>query len=207
MAQIKLKDAAGATLGELELADAIFAAPVRADLVHAAVVAQLAAKRTGTHSTLDRGQVSGGGRKPYRQKGTGRARQGTNRAPQFAGGGVVFGPHPRSYAIKVNKKEVKLAMRSALSAKKADGELILVEDFAFEKPSTKQAVKSLDALGVTGRCTLVLADDDVNSYLSFRNIPTVRIISARESNTYDFVDNKKLIITKSALSYIEEVLN
>lgn len=207
MSKIEIMSPEGKKAGSVEVSDVVFEITPNVPVMHLVVRSQQAAARQGTHDTKTRGQVSGGGRKPFRQKGTGRARQGTNRAPQFAGGGVVFGPHPRSYAIKVNKKEVKLAMRSALSAKKADGELILVEDFAFEKPSTKQAVKSLDALGVTGRCTLVLADDDVNSYLSFRNIPTVRIISARESNTYDFVDNKKLIITKSALSYIEEVLN
>ena len=129
MAQIKLKDAAGATLGELELADAIFAAPVRADLVHAAVVAQLAAKRTGTHSTLDRGQVSGGGRKPYRQKGTGRARQGSIRAPQWTGGGVIFGPTPRSYAQKLPRKVRQAALRSAWSDHVASGTLLAVEDW------------------------------------------------------------------------------
>ena len=142
--------------------------------------------RQGTHNTLTRGQVSGGGKKPWRQKGTGRARQGTIRAPQWAGGGVVFGPHPRSYDIRVNKKEVKLAMRSALSAKLADGELHVVSDFGFDKPCTKDAVAVLKALGLEDRrLTIVVADDDVNAYLSFRNIPKVNVIPATEINTYE----------------------
>jgi large subunit ribosomal protein L4 len=150
--------------------------------------------------------VSGGGRKPWRQKGTGRARQGTIRAPQWRGGGTVFGPHPRSYAFKVNNKEVKLAMRSALSAKLADGELVVVDKFDFEKPSTKAAVAALAALGVEGRCTVVVGNEDINSFLSFRNIPTVNIIAVAESNTYEFVDNKKLVFTSEALERIQEVL-
>ncbi len=146
MAQIKLKDAAGATLGELELADAIFAAPVRADLVHAAVVAQLAAKRTGTHSTLDRGQVSGGGRKPYRQKGTGRARQGSIRAPQWTGGGVIFGPTPRSYAQKLPRKVRQAALRSAWSDHVASGTLLAVEDWGVAEPKTRLMAATLREL-------------------------------------------------------------
>ena len=150
--------------------------------------------------------MRGGGKKPWRQKGTGRARQGTIRAPQWAGGGTVFGPHPRSYAFRVNNKEVKLAMRSALSAKLADGELDVVVDFEFEKPSTKAAVAAMKALGLEGRVALVIADDAVNTYLSFRNIPKVNIIPVSDINTYELIDNKKLVVTADALKYIEEVL-
>ncbi|MEG0324793.1 MAG: 50S ribosomal protein L4, partial [Raoultibacter sp.] len=125
---------------------------------------------------------------------------------QWAGGGTVFGPHPRSYAIKVPNKVVKLAMRSALSAKLADGELIVIEDFGFEKPSTKQAAAAIKALGCEGRTTVVVADDDVNAYLSLRNLEKVNVIPVAEANTYELIDNKKLIFTAAALSRIEEVL-
>lgn len=206
MASIEVKDASGKKINDAELPAAVFEIEPNVHVMHEVVRAQRAARRAGTHNTLTRGQVRGGGRKPWRQKGTGRARQGTIRAPQWAGGGTVFGPHPRSYAFRVNSKEVKLAMRSALSAKLADNELVVVEDFSFEKPCTKQAVAALKNLGLEGRITLVIADEDVNTYLSFRNIPKVRIIGASEVNTLDMIDNKALVLTNAALTYIEEVL-
>ncbi len=206
MASIEVKDASGKKVNDSELPAAVFEIEPNVHVMHEVVRAQRAARRAGTHNTLTRGQVRGGGRKPWRQKGTGRARQGTIRAPQWAGGGTVFGPHPRSYAFRVNSKEVKLAMRSALSAKLADNELVVVEDFSFEKPCTKQAVAALKNLGLEGRITLVIADEDVNTYLSFRNIPKVRIIGASEVNTLDMIDNKALVLTNAALTYIEEVL-
>ncbi|MEG2864375.1 MAG: 50S ribosomal protein L4, partial [Eggerthellaceae bacterium] len=170
------------------------------------VRSQRAAWRGGNSNTLTRGKVSGGGKKPWKQKGTGHARQGTIRAPQWSGGGVVFGPHPRSYAFKVPGKVVKLAMRSALSAKLADNELIVVESFGFDKPSTKEAVACLKALGCDRRTTIVIADDDVHAYLSFRNIEKVNIIPVSESNTYELIDNKALVCTSAALARLEEVL-
>ncbi|MEE8722461.1 MAG: 50S ribosomal protein L4 [Eggerthellaceae bacterium] len=206
MTSIDIKDASGKTVDTAELAASVFGIEPNVGVMHQVVRAQRAAWRSGTSNTLTRGKVSGGGRKPWRQKGTGRARQGSIRAPQWAGGGVVFGPHPRSYAFKVNKKEIKLAMRSALSAKLADGELIIVDKFDFEEPSTKAAVAALKALGVEGRSTLIVGNDDVNTYLSFRNIPTVNIIPVNVMNTYEFLDNKKLILTTEALKRIEEVL-
>lgn len=206
MASIEVKDASGKKVNDAELSAAVFEIEPNVHVMHEVVRAQRAARRAGTHNTLTRGQVRGGGRKPWRQKGTGRARQGTIRAPQWAGGGTVFGPRPRSYAFRVNSKEVKLAMRSALSAKLADNELVVVEDFSFEKPCTKQAVAALKNLGLEGRITLVIADEDVNTYLSFRNIPKVRIIGASEVNTLDMIDNKALVLTNAALTYIEEVL-
>ena len=206
MASIELKNAAGEKVSDIELTDAVYGIEPNMHAMHEVVRSQRAARRAGTHNTLTRGLVRGGGKKPWRQKGTGRARQGTIRAPHWVGGGTVFGPHPRSYAFKVPAKVVKLAMRSALSAKLADGEVLAVEDFKFEKPSTKQAVAALNALGVTGRATVIIADDDVNAFLSFRNIPTVRVIGASEINTYDFIDNKVLVLTEAARTRIEEVL-
>ena len=174
--------------------------------MHEVVRSQRAARRQGTHDTLTRGQVRGGGKKPWRQKGTGRARQGTIRAPQWAGGGTVFGPHPRSYAFKVPAKVVKLAMRSALSAKLADGEIVVVDQLSFEKPSTKQAAEVLKNLGLEGRVTIIVPDDEVNTFLSFRNLSKVRVIGVSELNTLDFIDNKALVLTEAALTRIEEVL-
>ncbi len=206
MATIEVKDASGKKVNDAELSAAVFEIEPNVHVMHEVVRSQRAARRQGTHNTLTRGQVRGGGKKPWRQKGTGRARQGTIRAPQWAGGGTVFGPHPRSYAFKVPAKVVKLAMRSALSAKLADGELVAVDDFSFEKPSTKQAAAALKNLGIEGRCTIVVSDENVNAFLSFRNIPTVRIIGASELNTLDFIDNKVLVLTNAALTRIEEVL-
>ena len=206
MANIEVKDAAGKKVKDLELAAGVFDIEPNTAVMHEVVTAQRASWRQGTSNTLTRGQVSGGGKKPWRQKGTGRARQGTIRAPHWTGGGVVFGPHPRSYAKKVNSKVVKLAMRSALSAKLADGELTVVENLEFEKPSTKQAKAMLAAWGLTGRTMLVIDSGDVNTYLSFRNLEKVEIITAHMMNTYDFLDNKNLVITEKALEYIEGVL-
>lgn len=206
MASIEVKNTSGKKVSDTELSASVFGIEPNMHAMHEVVRAQRAARRAGTHSTLTRGQVRGGGKKPWRQKGTGRARQGTIRAPQWAGGGTVFGPHPRSYAFKVPSKVVKLAMRSALSAKAADGELVVVDAFSFEKPCTKEAVAILKSLDLNGRITLVIADDDINTYLSFRNIPAVRVLAASEANTYDFIDNKALVFTSAALSRIEEVL-
>lgn len=206
MSQIDIKNTSGEAIGTADLADTVFGIEPNVHVVHHVVRSQLAARRAGTHSTKTRGMVSGGGRKPFRQKGTGRARRGTSRAGQFRHGGVIFGPTPRDYSFKVNSKEVKLAMRSALSAKLADGELYVVDDFGFEAPRTKDAVAVLKALGIEGRVTVVIADNDINAYLSFRNIPKVRIIGASESNTYDFVDNAALLLTSASLKYVQEVL-
>ncbi len=206
MANIEVKDAAGKKAKDIELNDNVFGIEPNLAVMHEVVTAQRASWRQGTSNTLTRGNVRGGGKKPWRQKGTGRARQGTIRAPQWAGGGVVFGPHPRSYAKKVNAKVVKLSMRSALSAKLADGELTVVENVAFDKPSTKQAKAMLEAWGITGRTMLVIDSGDVNTYLSFRNLEKVTIITAQMMNTYDFLDNKNLVITEKALEYIEGVL-
>ena len=190
MATIDIKTAEGKKASTAELADSVFGIEPNVPVMHQVVRMQRASWRAGTHQTKTRGMVSGGGKKPFRQKGTGRARQGTIRAPHWRGGGVVFGPHPRSYAFKVNKKEIKLAIRSALSAKLADEQLIVVDKFDFEKPCTKDAVAVLKAL----------------AFLSFRNIPTVDIVPSGYENVYELLDNKFLIFEEEALRKLEEAM-
>lgn len=207
MATLEVKDSAGKSVGQTEVADAVFAIEPNTYAVHKVVRSQMAARRQGTHSTKGRSEVSGGGSKPWRQKGTGRARQGSIRSPQWKGGGVVFGPTPRSYAFKVPNKVVKLAMRSVLSAKRADGELYVIESFGLEEPSTKKAAAVLEALGIDRRVTVVVGDDDVNAMLSLRNLERVRVITAAEANVYDLVDNAALLFTKPALTWLEGMLS
>ena len=206
MATIEIKTAEGKKASTAELADSVFGIEPNIPVMHQVVRMQRASWRAGTHNTLTRGQVRGGGKKPWRQKGTGRARQGTIRAPHWRGGGVVFGPHPRNYDFKVNKKEIKLAIRSALSAKLADEQLIVVDKFEFEKPCTKDAVKVLEALGIEGRCTIVVTDENVNAFLSFRNIPTVDIVPSGDENVYELLDNKFLVFEEEALRKLEEAM-
>jgi len=206
MATIEIKTAEGKKASTAELADSVFGIEPNIPVMHQVVRMQRASWRAGTHNTKTRGQVRGGGKKPWRQKGTGRARQGTIRAPHWRGGGVVFGPHPRDYSFKVNKKEIKLAIRSALSAKLADEQLIVVDKFEFEKPSTKAAVAVLKALEVEGRCTIVVTDENVNAFLSFRNIPTVDIVPSGDENVYELLDNKFLIFEEEALRKLEEAM-
>ncbi len=207
MATIEIKNVEGKAVGKAELAPTVFGIEPNVHVMHRTVKAQRASWRQGTHDTRTRGEVRGGGKKPWRQKGTGRARQGTIRAPQWAGGGTVFGPHPRSYDQKVNRKEVKLALRSALSAKLADEQLIVVNEFPFETPSTKAAVAALKALGLEGkRVTLVIGNEDVETFLSFRNLQNINIVPVNDINTYELLDNKVLVVTEQALKHIEEVL-
>ena len=206
MATIDIKTADGKVASTAELADSVFGIEPNIPVMHQVVRMQRASWRAGTHDTKTRGQVSGGGKKPWRQKGTGRARQGTIRAPHWRGGGVVFGPHPRNYSFKVNKKEIKLAIRSALSAKLADEQLIVVDKLEFDAPRTKDAVAVLDALGVKGRCTIVVNDENVNAFLSFRNIPTVDIVPSGDENVYELLDNKFLIFEEEALRKLEEAM-
>lgn len=207
MTTIEIKDASGKKAGTADLAASVFGIEPNVPVMHQVVRAQRASWRQGTHDTKTRGQVRGGGKKPWRQKGTGRARQGSIRSPQWVGGGTVFGPHTRSYAFRVNRKEVKLAMRSALSAKLADEQLTVVDQFAFEAPRTKDAKASMEALGFDKvRATVVIADDDVNTFLSFRNLENVNIIPVSAANTYELVDNKQLVLTVAALERLEEVL-
>lgn len=207
MSKIEVKNVQGEAVKTLEFSDGVFGIEPNIPVVHHVVVAYEATLRQGTHSTKNRSAVSGGGAKPYRQKGTGRARQGTIRAPQWAGGGVVFGPVPRRHAKRANNKEKKLAMRSVLSGKLADSELVLIDEFSFEKPSTKQAAAVLKALGLADRrVTLILDDDDVITYLAFRNLPQVIIYGVSEANTRNLLDNGALVMTTAVAKQLEEVL-
>lgn len=207
MPTVAVFDMTGKKTGEMELNAAVFGIEPNMTVVHAAVKNYLANQRQGTQSTLTRAEVRGGGIKPWRQKGTGRARQGSIRAGQWTGGGVIFGPTPHSHAKRVNHKMVKVAMRGVLSGKVADGELVLVDSLDFEKPSTKQAVAVLNALGVAGkRVTVVVDDEAVNAYLSFRNIEKVTIIGVSEANTRYLIDNGALVMTTDVCKKLEEVL-
>ncbi|SFX09382.1 50S ribosomal protein L4 [Olsenella sp. kh2p3] len=207
MSKYDIKNVEGQAAGQADLSDDAFGIEPNIPVIHQVVVCQDACLRQGTHSTKNRHEVSGGGRKPWRQKGTGRARQGSIRAAQWTGGGVVFGPTPRDHSKRINKKMVKLAMRSVLSGKVADSELVLVDALSFEKPSTKQAKAVLDALGVSGkRVTVVIPDDDVNSYLSFRNLEKVNCIAVSEANTRNLIDNGALVMTTDIAKQLEEVL-
>ena len=207
MSKYDIKNVEGQAAGQADLSDDVFGIEPNIPVIHQVVVCQDACLRQGTHSTKNRHEVSGGGRKPWRQKGTGRARQGSIRAAQWTGGGVVFGPTPRDHSKRINKKMVKLAMRSVLSGKVADSELVLVDSLTFEKPSTKQAKAVLDALGVSGkRVTVVIPDDDVNSYLSFRNLEKVNCIAVSEANARNLIDNGALVMTTAVCKKLEEVL-
>ncbi len=207
MSNIEVKTVEGQAAGSVELSSDVFGIEPNIPVMHQVVVAYEASMRQGTHSVKNRHEVSGGGRKPYRQKGTGRARQGSIRAGQWTGGGVIFGPTPRSHAKRANNKMKKLAMRSALSGKLADGELILLDELSFADPSTKQAVAILKALGIDDkRVTIVVPDDDVITYLSFRNIPKVEVIGVSEANTRFLVDNAYLVMTTGIAKQLEEVL-
>ena len=195
----------GTVAGETELNDAVFGVEPNESAIHQVVVAQLANRRQGTQSALTRAEVSGGGIKPWRQKGTGRARQGSTRSPQWRHGGVVFAPKPRSYRQDVNKKVRRLAMLSALSAKVQNGELIVLESLSFEKPRTKDMVAVLDALKVAEKSLLVLPGPDANVELSARNIPSVKTTLCGTLNVYDIVNARRLVITQDAVNKVTEV--
>jgi large subunit ribosomal protein L4 len=195
----------GATSGEVELPEALFAAPVNSAVIHQAVVAQLAGRRTGTHDTRTRGEVRGGGHKPYRQKGTGRARQGSRSAPHYAGGGVVFGPHPRSYVQRLPKRMRRLALQGALTSKFTDGAIKVVADLDLEQVKTRELVGYLGALEVKGRVLLVEAVGDERLHLSARNVPGVTVIRADSLNVVDVVGADAVVITQPSLATMAEV--
>ena len=185
----------GDLLGVVQLDPDYFGAPVNVPLLHQVVTAQLAAKRSGTHSTKTRAEVAGGGAKPYRQKGTGRARQGTTRAPQFAGGGIAFGPKPRDYAQSTPRKMVRQALRAALSDRAMEGRVCLVDRWSFEVPKTKEAAGSLRALGVDGNVLVVISGQDVVAERSFGNLPNVNIVEAGQLTAYDVVVSDWVVFT------------
>jgi len=205
MPNVAVYNTQGQQTGSLELSEVIFGAEVRTDLMHQVVVAHLANKRQGTHKTKTRGEVNGGGIKPYRQKGTGNARQGSRRAPNWPGGGVVFGPVPRSYALKVPKKVKRLALYSALSDKVNEEKLFVLDTLALDTPKTKEIVSILGALNVNGKALIVTAGNDVNVFKSANNIPGVDVLEASGPNVYDILNHGVLVATKDAVSRIEEV--
>ncbi len=195
----------GTEAGTVDLPDTLFAAPVNEAVMHQAVVAQLAGRRIGTASTKTRGMVAGGGAKPYRQKGTGRARQGSRRAPHYAGGGVVFGPHPRSYEQRFPKRMKRLALQGALTSKFDDGAIKVVEDLGLDEIKTKVLVGYLDSLQATGRVLVVASGKDEKLELSARNLPGVTIIRADSLNVVDVLDADVLLITQPSLPTLSEV--
>lgn len=201
---IPLKNVAGEQVGEIELNDAVFAAPINRPLMHQALVRQLANARLGTHDTKERWEVSGGGRKPWRQKGTGRARQGSTRAPQFIGGGTVFGPTPRKYTQSLPKKMQHAALRSALTAKAAAGQLIIIDQMSVDAPKTKNMVNVLKAIGADrGSILMVLAEKSEPVWRSTNNLPNVKTLLSGYLNVRDLLGYDTLMLTRDAVEYIE----
>ncbi len=205
MATVQVLDQTGSEVATRDLAPELFEATVSVPLMHQVVVAGMASLRRGTHSTKTRGDVRGGGKKPWRQKGTGRARQGSNRAPQWSGGGVAHGPHPRSHDMRVNKKMKKGALRSALTDALQSGKLAVVDALRFDEPKTRQAAEVLDALDLGGRVLLVLPEPSEDGAVekSFRNLPQVRIAYARSLGVYEVIAADRVLFTQPALDAIE----
>jgi large subunit ribosomal protein L4 len=206
MPKVAVYNKEGATVGEITLSDAVFGAEVNVGLMHEAVQMYLANQRQGTADTKTRAEVSGGGRKPWRQKGTGRARQGSIRAPHWRHGGVVFGPHPREFGWTMPKKARRAALRSALSAKFQAGDIIVVDQFDLEAPKTKEVATLLHNLKVEGKAFIVTADTNINVYKSARNIPGVNCNAAVNLNVYEVLNTGKLVFTRDAVAKVEEVL-
>lgn len=204
MAKVTVYNIEGKNAGDIELNDKVFGFPVNTDAIHQVVVAQLANKRQGTQSALTRAEVSGGGIKPWKQKGTGRARQGSIRSPQWIHGGIVFAPKPRSYRMSIPRSMKIVAMKSALSSKVVDNNLKVVEEFNLEAPKTKTIVNMLNAMNVK-KTLIVTGESNENAYKSARNIEGVQIIPANNINVYDILKYETLILTKDAVSKIEEV--
>jgi large subunit ribosomal protein L4 len=196
---LQLRAVDGTVTGSVDLDENLFGIQPNVPVLHQVVVAQLAAARSGTQSTKTRAEVSGGGRKPFKQKGTGRARQGSDRAPQFTGGGIALGPKPRSYRQRTPRKMIQLALRSALSDRASDGKVVVVEPWPWETPSTKDARACLDALDLGGKVLVVLGPSDEEAYKSFRNLPAVQLIMASELNAYDILSNDWIVFTPDTL--------
>jgi large subunit ribosomal protein L4 len=205
MPKVALLNTTGKKVGDIELADSIFGIEPHKYVLHQAVTMQLASLRQGTHKVKGRSEVRGGGRKPWKQKGTGRARQGTIRAPQWKGGGVVFGPTPRSYGWKLPKKVRRLAIKSALSAKVLENEIIVLDNLVMNQPKTKEFIAILKNLNVASKALVVTATADEQVILSARNIPGVKVLAAEGINVLDVLAHDQLIITKGAVEKVEEV--
>lgn len=199
MASVTMKSATGQAGGSVELLDDMFAVQPNVPVMHQVVTAQLAARRSGTQSTKTRAEVSGGGKKPFSQKGTGGARQGSTRAPHYSGGGIALGPKPRKYDQRTPRKMVRLALASALSDRKSQDRIVVVDAWNFDAPSTKGAVAALKAIGVDGRVLVVLAPTEEVTAKSFRNIPEVQVISTGELNAYDVLCNDWIVFSKASL--------
>ncbi len=199
MAEVAVQKLSGGTAGKVELDELIFGIEPNVSVMHQVVTAQLAARRAGTQSTLTRAEVRGGGAKPWRQKGTGRARQGSIRSPQWRGGGVALGPKPRSYRQRTPRKMIRLALRSALSDRASEDKVVVVDEFGFDAPKTKEAVAALQSLGLEGRVLLVVGSDDVNTWLSFRNLPDVHMIDPGQLNAYDVLVSDVVVFEKDSL--------
>ncbi|GIP19532.1 50S ribosomal protein L4 [Paenibacillus montaniterrae] len=206
MPKVTVYNVSGAQVGELELADSVFGIEPNVHVMHSAVLLQNAAERQGTHKTKGRSEVRGGGRKPWKQKGTGRARQGSIRSPQWVGGGTVFGPTPRSYGFKLPKKVRRLAIKSALSSKVVAENIIVLDQLAFAAPKTKEFAKVLSNLKVDHKALVVTANYEDNVALSARNIPGIKFVAADGINVRDVLVHDKLIITKEAVEKVQEVL-
>lgn len=207
MPKVQVVNMQGSPVGEIELNEKIFGIEPNVHVMHSAVVAQLANARVGTHSTLGRSEVRGGGRKPWRQKGTGRARAGTIRSPLWRGGGIVFGPKPRDYRKNLPKKVKRLALCSALSSKVIENSMIVVDQINFEKPKTKEMVKLLEALKVDKKALVVISQDDANVMISARNIQGVQTARAEALNIVDLLKHDFVVFSKAALEKAEEVLD
>lgn len=206
MTKVSLFKQDGSQIGEIELNAAVFGVEPNEDVIFDAVIMQRASLRQGTHAVKNRSAVSGGGRKPWRQKGTGRARQGSIRSPQWVGGGTVFGPTPRSYSYKSPKKVRRLALQSVLSQKVLEGKLVVVDELSFAAPSTKEFKSVLNNLKVDAKTLLVLEGTNANAYFSARNLANVKVIDEGNVNVLDVVNYDTLVITKAALSTVEEAL-
>ena len=204
MANVSVYNIEGQEVGSIELNDAVFGVEINEHLVHMAVVNQLANNRQGTQSAKTRSEVSGGGRKPWRQKGTGHARQGSTRSPQWTGGGVVFAPKPRDYSFKMNKKEKRIALLSALSSKVADNKIVVLDAFNLDEVKTKKFAEVMSNLKVD-KALVVIEGENKNVVLSGRNIPTVKVSATNEINTYDVLKYETLVVTKAAVEKLEEV--
>jgi len=199
MPSVKLKNQTGKDVGSLDLSDDDFGRQPNVPVMHQVVTAQLAHRRAGTQSTKTRGEVSGGGKKPYKQKGTGNARQGSTRSPQFSGGGVALGPKPRKYSQKTPKKMIKIALQSALSDRANEGKVVVVDSWNFETPKTSAAQAALAALNLEGRILVVVRRDEINAIRSFRNLPEVQLIEIGELNAYDVLCNDYIVFSKASL--------
>jgi len=199
MPNIAVKTLSGKSAGKVDIDESVFGIEPNGPVMHQVVTAQLAARRQGTHSTKTRSEVRGGGAKPWKQKGTGRARAGSSRSPIWVGGGVAHGPKPRNYAQRTNKKMIKLALRSALSDRFAEDKVRVVDGWSFDAPSTKTAATALDALGVSGKVLIVVSRDDGAAVLSFRNLPDAFVLAADQLNTYDVLANDWIVFTKDNL--------